>query len=155
MLSGSSDMVKSVEFEGTRINWLLDDRGCTVRVNQGERIGWFAEASILFGLAGAHARYHASIEPTFLLLDWSLGVFHRGAYIALIDRLQAAAEYAQVTVITLPGRTREMPGEWTVTALEYRRPDTCTQDVPVDFVVDTTTTHPTASNDPHDARGAT
>jgi hypothetical protein len=59
---------------------------------------------------------------------------------ALIDRLQMAAEHAQVALITLPERVCEMPSEWTVTALEQRRPNARSLDVPVDFMVDTTTT---------------
>jgi energy-coupling factor transporter ATP-binding protein EcfA2 len=139
MLVESSEIVKSVKFEGMRIDWLADDHGHTVQATQNQRYGSYIETLILFELAGFHARYHASVEPTILLIDEPFGVFTSTARIALIDRLQMAAEHAQVAVVTSPRAIQEMPSEWSVAALEYRRPDFPHMDVPLDFVIDTTT----------------
>jgi hypothetical protein len=143
MLAESSNLVKSVKVERGRIQWLLERNGHAIEVaSKNHTAGAIAEGLILFELIGVHARYHASIEPTILLLDGMLGNFTQSLSFALIDQLQMTAEYAQIALITLPGRVLGMPGEWTVAALENRRPDYRALDVPLDFVIDTTKSRP-------------
>lgn len=142
MLAESSKLVKSVKVEGTRIHWLLHENGHTVKASKSRIISSYTEALILVELIGVHARYHASIEPTILLLDGVLGNFTQSTSTTLIDQLQMAAEHAQIALITLPERVHKMPGEWAVTTLEYVQPDYRALDVPLDFEIDTTRSYP-------------
>jgi energy-coupling factor transporter ATP-binding protein EcfA2 len=141
MLVKSSEIVKSVKIDGTRVDWLIEDHGHSIKVNKDRQYGSYVEALILFELAGFHARYHASVEPTILLLDEPFGRFTSCARIALIDRLQMAAEHAQVAVLTSFHGIQEMPSEWRVTALGRTGSD-FRMGVPLDFVIDTTTLPP-------------
>jgi hypothetical protein len=142
MLAESSEVVKSVSFKDTHIEWLINDGDQTRKVDSNRWAGSYFEALILFEIAGFHARFHASVEPTILLIDEPLGRFTRDASISLMDRLQMAAEHAQVAVLTNPHRVREMPAEWAVTNLEYQPPGYQSQGAPLDYEIDTTTIRP-------------
>jgi hypothetical protein len=142
MLAESSKLVKSAEFDGTRINWILHYLGRTVRMDRDRMIGSHAETLVLLELAGFHARYHARVEPTFLLLDDQLSRWDHRRLIAILDQLQTAAEHAQVWVVTIPEVIREMPSEWTVTALRDRWRGTLALGIPVDFEIETMTYPP-------------
>jgi hypothetical protein len=142
MLAESSEVVKSVNFEGASIEWLINDGVQTRKVDSNRWAGSYFEKLILFEIAGFHARFHASVEPTILLIDEPLGRFSRNARFSLLDRLQMSAEHAQVAVLTIPDRVREMPAEWAVTNLEYQPHAYQSQGTQLDYEIDTTTIRP-------------
>ena len=82
-LPGSSDFVKEAHVTDTRIDWVLDVDGRTVLSSQ-SALARSLEPLILLELAGVHARYHARVEPTFLLLDDLLDDYVPRAQIANI-----------------------------------------------------------------------
>ena len=120
-LPGSSDFVKEAHVTDTRIDWVLDVDGRTVLSSQ-SALARSLEPLILLELAGVHARYHARVEPTFLLLDDLLDDYVPRAQIAALERLQKVAEHAQVAVIShSPFIPAETSRHWTVTALDDRQ----------------------------------
>jgi ABC-type branched-subunit amino acid transport system ATPase component len=145
MLAESSELVKEINFHDTYIDWVLDINGRTVRSTGAQEVSGSMESLILLELAGVHACHHARVEPTFLLVDELFG-FHPREEIAALERLQTAAEHAQIAVIShSPAVVEEMSREWTLTALEYHRPsDIHVLGCPIDFEIETTTAPPTA-----------
>jgi predicted ATPase len=102
------------------------------------------ESLILLELAGVHARHHARVEPTFLLIDEVFDMYHPREQIAALQRLQATAEYTQVAIIThSPAVVDELSREWTLTTLDRQRPsDTYGRGCPIDFEIETRTVPP-------------
>lgn len=142
-LAGSSELVKGVNILGTRIEWVLDINGRTVSADSSWMSG-NARCSILFELIAVHARHHAQVEPTFLIID---GLFNRhatDAQIAALERLHAVAEHAQIAIICERHAVIDrMSREWALTELEldYRRSGYVeADDCPIDFEIETTTT---------------
>jgi hypothetical protein len=148
MLAESSDLVKEVDIHGTSINRVLDDHGHTVRISRGQGVAHSTKSLILLELASVHARFYTQVEPTFLLIDGLLGEYHRSRQGAIIERLQVAAELAQVAVISASSRLpSEVSREWRITELEFPRlGDAHIPDCPIDFRVETTTAPPPASD---------
>lgn len=144
ILVGSSDLVKEISIHGTRIDWVLEIAGRTVRSTNGQEISRGVRSLILLELAGFHAQFHARVEPTFLLIDEMLDFFHPRESIAALRRLQVTAEHAQVAVIShSTAIVGELAGEWTFTTLSEHRPnDIHVHDCPIDFEIETTTPPP-------------
>jgi ABC-type molybdenum transport system ATPase subunit/photorepair protein PhrA len=145
MLAESSEIVKEVNVRDKHIDWTLEVNGHRVRSTGRRGMSGHMESLIFFELAAVHARHHACVEPTFLIVDELLDCHHVGAQIAALERLQATAEHAQIAVIS-HSRTivREMSGEWTLTALDLKRQSsTHAHDCPIDFEIETTAAHPT------------
>jgi hypothetical protein len=144
LLAQSSDLVKEVDIHGTQIDWVLDVDGRTVRSAGGNDLSEGMNALILLELASVHARHHARVEPTFLIVDELVGLFQHATQIASLERLQEAAEHAQVAVIThSPAVITAMGSGWTITELEHpRRGEFHVQDCPLDFEVETSTPPP-------------
>lgn len=145
LLAQSSQLVKEVEIHDTRIDWVLDVNGRTVRSANGCGLSGSTIALILLELAGVHARHHARVEPTFLILDEFFDAFSHATSIAALENLQDAAEHAQVAVIShSPAVTNAMGSGWTITELEHPRgrDESHFRDSPVDFEVDTSTPYP-------------
>ena len=69
MLAESSELVKEINVLDTHIDWVLDIGGRTVRSTGCQGISAGIEPLIMLELAGVHARHHARVEPTFLLID--------------------------------------------------------------------------------------
>jgi ABC-type molybdenum transport system ATPase subunit/photorepair protein PhrA len=143
LLAQSSDLVKEVKVHGTYIDWVLDVDGRTVRSADDHGLSEGINVLILLELAGVHARHHALVEPTFLILDELVGL-HQRAEITFLERLQNATDHAQVAVITHSPAVIDAVGSgWTVTELEYlRRDDFRINDAPLDFEVETSTPPP-------------
>ncbi len=146
MLAESSELVKEINVRGTHIEWVLDIDGRTVRSTRGGEISGSMESLILLELAAVHARHHARVEPTFLLVDGLFGHQLFSEQIAALERLQTVAEHAQVAVIGYsPAVINEVSREWTLTALDHHRSsDIHFHDCPIDFEIETTTAPPTA-----------
>jgi DNA repair ATPase RecN len=73
-------------------------------------------------LAGAHARHHARVEPTFLLLDEFLDFYTGEVQVAALERLQMVAEHAQIAIVShSPLVVSECSRDWTITTLESPR----------------------------------
>jgi hypothetical protein len=145
VLAESSELVKEIDIHDTRIDWVLDIDGHTVRSSGAQRFSSHINSLILLELAGVHARHHARVDPTFLLVDEILGV-HDREQIAALERLQTAAEHAQIAIIShSPTVVEELSREWTLTALDHHRPsDIHVHSCPIDFEIETTTAPPTA-----------
>jgi hypothetical protein len=144
ILGGSSDIVKDVKVIDTRIDWVLDINGRTIRLADDKLASSHIESLILLELAGVHARHHARVEPTFLLIDEVFDMYHPREQIAALQRLQATAEYAQVAIIThSPAVVDELSREWTLTTLDCQRPiNTSGRGCPIDFEIETRTAPP-------------
>jgi len=144
MLAQSSELVKEVVIHDTQIDWVLDMHGRTVRSAGGKGLPSHIEGLILLELAGVHARHHARVEPTFLILDGLVDFYHSTTQIASLERLQDVAEHAQVAVIThSPAVITAMGSGWTITELDYPRPSELhVHNSPLDFEVETSTPPP-------------
>src|SRR6266699_5209614 len=86
MLAQSSELVKEVVIHDTQIDWVLDMHGRTVRSAGGKGLPSHIEGLILLELAGVHARHHARVEPTFLILDGLVDFYHSSTQIASLER---------------------------------------------------------------------
>jgi hypothetical protein len=144
MLAQSSELVKEVNVHDTQIDWVLNINGRIVRSAGGKDVPDNIQELILLELAGVHARHHALVEPTFLILDGIIGLYHSSTQIATLERLQDWAGHAQVAVIiSHPGIITAMGNEWTITDLEYpQRSEFRVHDTPLDFEVETSTRPP-------------
>jgi len=140
MLAASSELVKEVTVMGTHIDWVVDVGGHTIRSDGRRQMSGSVEAMILFELTGVHARHHARVEPTFLLIDGVLEYHHLNLQMAGLERLQALAEHAQIAVISSnPEFIRQMSREWAVTTLEHVSPGVVDpRATPIDFEIETT-----------------
>ena len=144
LLARSSEVIKEVDVHGTQIDWVLDVNGRTVRSAGGNDLSEGMNALILLELAGVHARHHALVEPTFLILDGLVNLMQHTTQVASLERLQDVAEHAQVAVITYsPAVIAAMGSGWTMTELEPpRRDELHVRDCPLDFEVETSTPPP-------------
>jgi hypothetical protein len=141
-LAESSRLVKEVKILGTRIEWVLDINGRTVSANSG-RMSGNERCSIIFELVAVHARHHAQVEPTFLIIDGLLGYHATEAQIDALERMHTMAEHAQIAIICQrPDVIERLSREWALTELESddRRSYSEARDCPIDFEIETTTT---------------
>ncbi len=144
MLAETGGLIKEVRVMGTRIDWTLDVNGRTVRSVGDASLNRSIESLILMELAVVHAQHHARVEPTFLLLDEALDFYVPKVQIAALERLQKAAEHAQVAVIShSPTIAAEAAADWTLTTLDNHRPRG-SQGVtgPIDFEIEATAIPP-------------
>jgi hypothetical protein len=136
LLPAQSDLVKEVRYANMQMHWILEVDGRRLESVGCDQLSPGLQASILLELAGIHARHHARVEPTFLLLDGFMDRYHAGVQIAALERLQDAAEHAQVAIVShSPSILKEVTPDWTVTTLEPRSQNRW--DSPVDFEVET------------------
>jgi hypothetical protein len=102
------------------------------------------ESLILLELASIHARHHARVEPTFLLIDEFLDAHHTSWQVAALERLQELAGHAQLAIIShSPAVVNEMSGTWTATVLDaHRTTDDRQIYAPIDFEIETSAAPP-------------
>lgn len=139
-LPTTSKLVREVHVSDTAVKFVVDFHGRTFHVqtdrwNQdNERLS----VPLLVELACAHARHHARVEPTILILDDFLDRYHAPAQLEPLVRLEESVEHAQVAVISHSPHllARCGPG-WTHTSLKTssNRSDPSR---PIDFEVTTT-----------------
>ncbi|WP_329427028.1 hypothetical protein OG339_42880 [Streptosporangium sp. NBC_01495] len=144
MLTESSDLIKEVHIVGTRIDWVVENDGRTVRSIGIRLLSHSLQSLILLELAGVHARHHARVEPTFLLIDGLLSLHHAKTQVSALERLQKVAEHAQVAVISASSLiTTEASREWMLTTLDDRHAGSGQNPAcPIDFEIETTTAYP-------------
>jgi len=136
LVPAQSNLVKEVRYTDTQVHWTLDVRGRVVEFSDRGGLGLGLESLILLELAGLHARHHARVEPTFLLLDEFLDVYDSATQVAALKRLQEAAEHAQVAIVShSPILLTEVSSDWAITVLESRPRNRW--DSPLDFEVET------------------
>ncbi|MFI6820713.1 hypothetical protein ACIBJE_07135 [Micromonospora sp. NPDC050187] len=129
-------LVKEVQCVNGEVHWTLDVKGRTERYPGRGGISSLIRFLILLELACLHARHHARVEPTFLLLDDFFDFYHSEVQVAALERLQVAAEHAQVAIISAsPTVIKEVSTEWAVTSLETLPKNRW--DSPIDFEVET------------------
>ncbi|MFF3224061.1 hypothetical protein ACFYV7_14810 [Nocardia suismassiliense] len=122
LLCSQSNFVRAVHYEDTRVRWVLDINGRILDVVDIQWLGNHLQSSILLEVAGIHAQLHAHVEPTFLLIDELLDFYRHppSAQVDVLDRLQRAAEHAQVAIVGHSiGLVEAASSGWTVTAMEY------------------------------------
>ena len=136
LIPAQSDLVKEVRCESTQVHWTLNVGGRIVEFSGTGELSSGLASLILLELAGLHARHHARVEPTFLLLDEFLDVYHAAAQVAALERLHRAAEHAQVAIVShSPVLLAEVQPDWAITALEPRPQNRW--DSPLDFEIET------------------
>ncbi|MEU3114252.1 ABC transporter ATP-binding protein [Micromonospora chalcea] len=136
LLPADSDLVKEVQCLNGKVHWTLDVNGRTERFTGRGGLSLGSEPLILLELAGLHARHHARVEPTFLLLDEFFGFHDIHTQIAALERLELAAEHAQVAVVShSPQIVQRVSADWSTTVLEHRPRNRW--DTPLDFEVET------------------
>jgi hypothetical protein len=145
MLAESSELVKEVNAQDTHIDWVLDVNGHTVRSTGCRELSGYTQSLIFFELAAVHARHHARVEPTFLIIDGLLDRHAPVAQIAALERLQTLAEHVQIAIVShSPAVVKELSREWTLTTLDGERPKNIhIHDCPIDFEIETTSAPPT------------
>jgi hypothetical protein len=132
----TSELVKEVNIAGTRIEWVVNINGQTLRTTGTRDLSRWWGNLILLELAGVHARYHAHVEPTFLLLDEMLFFIDSKTQVDALDRLEKAAEHAQVAVISTRPITEAR--DWTLTTLDsVRLADSRDPKCSIDFEIET------------------
>ncbi|MDQ2945003.1 MAG: hypothetical protein M3Y27_03530 [Acidobacteriota bacterium] len=145
MLPASSAVVRGVDIRNTHINWVIELNGHAIQ-SAAQAMSGSTQMLILSELIGIHARHHALVEPTFLIVDGLIGFHHTAGQIAFLERLQTIAEHAQIAVVSPnPSMTSDLSSEWQRTALEVR-PASNTNGIesPIDFEIETTTTPPSS-----------
>ncbi len=136
LLPESSDLIKEVRIDGARVEWVLNLQGRVSCETQPSRLPTSLSAQLLVELAGAHARHHARVEPTFLLIDGLFGKFHdTNGVRSTLERLELAAEHAQVAVISASHHVVGRATDWTIAELEGGRGSEF--GCPIDFEVQT------------------
>jgi energy-coupling factor transporter ATP-binding protein EcfA2 len=141
-LPESCDLAKEVTIIGDHIEWTTELDGRIARSTRLDRLsrGW--QSLMLIELAGAHARHHARVEPTILLLDEPLGYASETAITErMLERLETVAEHAQVAVVSVHPDAMRSAESWTVTELGDR-PIRHIQGSPIEFEVQATTGRP-------------
>lgn len=119
-LPATSDVVKEVRVIGSRVEFILDIDGRAVESSFGQPSpNAFLYPLVLLDIAGIHAQRHARVEPTFLLVDELLDFLHPELQVAALERIERAADYAQVAIIShSPTVAKECERSWKLTALE-------------------------------------
>ncbi|MGI5243122.1 hypothetical protein [Dactylosporangium sp. CA-139066] len=136
LIPTESSLIKDVRFTNTQVHWTVETHGRAVQFSGRGGPGLGLESLILLELAGFHARHHARIEPTFLLLDEFLDFYTPQVQVAALERLQEAAEHAQVAIVShSPFIVAEVSSDWAITALEQQPLNRW--DSPFDFEVET------------------
>jgi hypothetical protein len=131
-----SNLIKGVQCEGARLDWTLDVHGRTEKYSEHDGMSSGLESLIILEIAGFHARHHARVEPTFLLLDEFLDNYHAPRQVQALERLQETAEHAQVAIVSHSlSLLMETPRDWSVTMLEAR--PSRRWDSPLDYEVKT------------------
>ncbi|MFD2414795.1 hypothetical protein [Amycolatopsis pigmentata] len=133
LFSSQSNLVRDVRYENMQVYWTVEVNGRKWE-STGAQLSGNLQSLILLELAGIHARYHARVEPTFLLLDGFTSFLNSGIVIAALEHLQCAAEHAQVAIVSVHRDLfKAVSSDWIATTLE-----TCSSnrlDTPVDFEV--------------------
>jgi hypothetical protein len=136
LLANQSDLVKEVRYDNAQLHWILEIDGRRLEAAGSDRLSGGLQSLILLELAGIHARHHARVEPTFLLLDGFMERYDSKTQIAALERLQHTAEHAQVAIVSHSEiLVQAVSHDWTVTTLEHRPYNRV--DSPVDFEVET------------------
>lgn len=149
-LPETSNLIKEVRITDSAVTFVLDDQGRTVEIESGRssRAGEHLTVPLFIELACSHARHHARVEPTILILDDFLDRFHKPAQLGVIEQLEMSAEHAQVAVISHhPDVVARCSQGWTPTNLESSRSTRTDPAKPIDFEV--TTIDPPQGADPH------
>ncbi|MBQ0990699.1 hypothetical protein KBX08_11420 [Micromonospora sp. H61] len=137
LLPEASDVIREIQIVGDRVEWVLNLQGRLIRETRPSHLPALLSAQLLVELASAHARHHARVEPTFLLIDGLFGRFHDMNVVrSTLERLESAAEHAQVAVVTASRQVADCATDWTIAELEGGRGSEFR--CPVDFEVQTT-----------------
>jgi hypothetical protein len=127
LAADQNGMIKDVQCIGMHVRWTIDVQGRVETFTDHKAMSGGLQTLILLELAGLHARHHARVEPTFLLLDELLDFWHGDVQAEALQRLQIAAEHAQVAIVShSPTVLAEASHNWTVTELAplpQNRPD--------------------------------
>ncbi|MFD9946264.1 hypothetical protein ACFWYW_30650 [Nonomuraea sp. NPDC059023] len=138
MLAESSNLVREVRISGAQVDWTVEVDG---RIDRSNFHGFSAsmQSAILWEVVGFHARHHARVEPTLLLVDEGVGRhLTPGMVDCAIDRLQDMAEHAQVALISTFLPRSEISRGWMVTSLDdHRAADSGNPTCPIDFEIQT------------------
>ncbi|MBB4750056.1 hypothetical protein [Actinoplanes lobatus] len=122
-LPETNGIVKDVQVNGNRIEWTLAIGQRVVREENLDRLQGSVSAAVLVELATAHARHHARVEPTFLLVDGLFGRFVDSRAVgSTLDRLETAAEHAQVAIISSMQEAIANIDSWSIATLDAARP---------------------------------
>ena len=118
-----SRIVDDVLCINSEIEWTL--RGCggqRRRISGGHRgLSGLERSGIIIELVGLHARRHALVEPTFLILDEFMDWHHSAGVLDLMEVLHETAEHAQIAVVThSPAVVASANRDWILTRLEAR-----------------------------------
>lgn len=136
-LPAVSDVVKEVRVAGGGLDFVMDVNGRIINSMSGARRHSFQNMMLLVELAVAHARHHAQVEPTFLLVDDFLDHCHPDLQLFALERIERAADHAQVAIITHSMAVLRGCGRgWKPTILEPRHGQPSSgRDEPIDFEV--------------------
>lgn len=120
MLPSVSDVVKEVRVTDSRVDLAIVVDGRTMESSIGGRSSHALLYTVLvLEIAAVHAQHHARVEPTFLLIDELLDFFHPKFQVAALERIERAAEYAQVAIISHSLTVvAECGKNWKLTTLE-------------------------------------
>ncbi|GHH42213.1 hypothetical protein [Lentzea cavernae] len=136
-LPAVSDIVKDVSVTESAVSFVMDVNGRTINstsdVRKQPNHNWLLHLE----LAVTHAKHHAQVEPTFLLVDEFLDHCYPELQLFALERVGRAAEHAQVAIIThSPTLVGECQRGWKLTMLEsqYGR-HSFGRDQPIDFEV--------------------
>ncbi|WP_134001644.1 hypothetical protein [Kribbella sp. VKM Ac-2566] len=118
-LPENSSMIKEIDITDAAVTFVVDRDGRTTKIASD---AW-PQASdlnlpIFVELACAHARHHARVEPTLLILDEFLDRTHdRRLHDSVLTQLEQESEHAQVAIISHhPSVVRRCDQAWTHTS---------------------------------------
>jgi predicted ATPase len=87
-------------------------------------------------VAAAHAGFHASVEPTILLLDEPFFMLHARAEAKALDRLDRACGHAQLTIVTHSTHALSARSDWNKVILGKPRSKMSFARIPVDVTIE-------------------
>ncbi|MEV4708177.1 hypothetical protein [Actinoplanes sp. NPDC049316] len=121
LLPSNSRIINDVQLDGTQVSWTLDIHGRSWKYSENDGIASGHRSLIIMEIAGFHARHHARVEPTILLLDEFLDNYVPSWQVQALERLQETAEHAQVAIVShSPHLLMETPRDWSITMLDER-----------------------------------
>ncbi|MEU0155508.1 hypothetical protein [Micromonospora fulviviridis] len=118
----SSSMVKEVYVNKDSVQYVIVHNGRTYRM-AADKPGHhppLVSDLVLMEVVAVHAQHHAMVEPTFLVLDGFLDMYHTQAQFAVLQRLEQAVGHAQLAVISHSPLIIQEFAHWSLADLDER-----------------------------------
>lgn len=128
--------VKEVKVVGDDVDFVAVIDGRTRRPESLHCCSAGLKTIFLCEVAAAHAAFHASVEPTLLLLDEPETGLHAQATAALVERLDQTCGQAQIAIVTHAPAALAARPDWNVLTLGDSRGGARPVSSPIDLTIE-------------------